>query len=59
MFQNHYITPFYFFQSPFLRFGTRIDITNTVQQQMTRFTHGEENGEADDIRRIPHRWQRV
>ncbi|KAJ4429286.1 hypothetical protein ANN_26290 [Periplaneta americana] len=31
------------------RFGTRMDIANAVQQQMTRFTHGKENGETDGI----------
>ena len=32
-----------------IRFGTRMDSTNAVQQQMTRFTHGEENGKADGV----------
>ncbi|KAJ9601600.1 hypothetical protein L9F63_000208 [Diploptera punctata] len=51
MFQN---PPFYFF-TLFLRFGIRVDITNAVQQQITTFTQGEENGNADGIRRLPHR----
>ncbi|PSN54341.1 hypothetical protein C0J52_16039 [Blattella germanica] len=41
------------------RFGTREDIANAVRQQMTRFTHGAANAEADDIQRLQHRWQRV
>ena len=28
-------------------------------RQMTRFTHGAANPEADGIQRLPHRWQRV
>ncbi|GFY35755.1 uncharacterized protein TNCV_4841321 [Trichonephila clavipes] len=40
-------------------FTTREDIANAVRQQVTRFTHGAENAEADDIQRLPHRWQRV
>ncbi|PSN33783.1 Nuclear protein localization protein 4, partial [Blattella germanica] len=36
-------------------FGTQIDITKAVQQQMTRITHGE----ADCIRHLPHCWQCV
>ena len=41
------------------RFATREDIANPVRQQMTRFTHGAANPEADGIQRHPHRWQRV
>lgn len=41
------------------RFATREDIANAVRQQVTRFTHGAANAEADGIQRLPHRWQRV
>ncbi|PSN40220.1 hypothetical protein C0J52_12051 [Blattella germanica] len=41
------------------RIATGEDIDNAVCQQMTRFTHGAENSEADGIQRFPHRWQRV
>ncbi|GFW25355.1 uncharacterized protein TNCV_5089201 [Trichonephila clavipes] len=41
------------------RFATREDIANVVRQQITRFTHGVANAEADGIQRLPHRWQRV
>ncbi|PNF15368.1 hypothetical protein B7P43_G01023 [Cryptotermes secundus] len=37
------------------RFRTREDISNAVRREMTRFG----DGEADGIRRLPHRWQRV
>ncbi|GFW39247.1 zinc finger protein 624 [Trichonephila clavipes] len=41
------------------RFATQEDIANAVCQQVTRFTHGAANAEADGIQRLPHRWQRV
>ncbi|GFW37481.1 uncharacterized protein TNCV_860881 [Trichonephila clavipes] len=41
------------------RFVTREDIANAVRQQVTRFTLGAANAEADSIQRLPHRWQRV
>ncbi|GFV30509.1 uncharacterized protein TNCV_944942 [Trichonephila clavipes] len=41
------------------RFATRENIANVVRQQMTRFTHGAANAEADGIQRLLHRWQRV
>ncbi|GFV61391.1 uncharacterized protein TNCV_446071 [Trichonephila clavipes] len=41
------------------RFATREDIANAVRQQVTRFTHGAANAEADGIKRFPHLWQRV
>ncbi|GFW49044.1 hypothetical protein TNCV_3902421 [Trichonephila clavipes] len=40
------------------RFATRKDI-NAVRQQVTRFTHGAPNAEADGIQRLPHRRQHV
>ncbi|GFW65762.1 uncharacterized protein TNCV_585881 [Trichonephila clavipes] len=40
-------------------FATREDIVNTVCQQVTRFTHGASNAEADGIQRLLHRWQCV
>ncbi|PSN34596.1 hypothetical protein C0J52_27558, partial [Blattella germanica] len=33
------------------RFGIRMYSTIVVQQQMTRFTHAEENGKTDGVRR--------
>ncbi|GFV94984.1 uncharacterized protein TNCV_1029821 [Trichonephila clavipes] len=41
------------------RFATQEDIANAVREQVTRFTHGAENDEADGIQRLPHRWQGV
>ncbi|GFX96108.1 uncharacterized protein TNCV_2289981 [Trichonephila clavipes] len=40
-------------------FATRKDIANAVRQNVTRFTHGAANAEADGIQRLSHRWQRV
>ncbi|GFW21584.1 uncharacterized protein TNCV_4280991 [Trichonephila clavipes] len=40
-------------------FAAREDIANAMHQQVTRFTHGAANAEADGIQRLPHRWQRV
>ncbi|PRD24858.1 UNVERIFIED_CONTAM: hypothetical protein NCL1_42570, partial [Trichonephila clavipes] len=40
-------------------FATQEDIANAVRQQVTRFTHGAANAEADGIQRLPHRWQSV
>ncbi|GFY34859.1 uncharacterized protein TNCV_154321 [Trichonephila clavipes] len=40
------------------RFATREDLANAVCQQVTQFTHGAANAEADGIQRLPHRWQR-
>ncbi|GFW82307.1 uncharacterized protein TNCV_3817881 [Trichonephila clavipes] len=42
-----------------MRFATREDIANAVHQQVTQFTYGAANAEADGIQRLPHRWQRV
>ena len=33
-----------------------MDIANAVEQQRTKFTQGEEHGEADDVRRIPKKY---
>ncbi|GFV05169.1 uncharacterized protein TNCV_223831 [Trichonephila clavipes] len=41
------------------RFATREDFTHAMRQQVTRFTHGAANAEADGIQRLQHRWQRV
>ncbi|GFW19966.1 uncharacterized protein TNCV_866721 [Trichonephila clavipes] len=35
------------------RFATREDIANAVRKQVTRFTHGAANAEADGIRPPP------
>ncbi|GFW47961.1 histone-lysine N-methyltransferase SETMAR [Trichonephila clavipes] len=40
------------------RFATREDIANAVREQVTRFTHGVANAEADGIQHLSHRWQR-
>ncbi|KDR12840.1 hypothetical protein L798_13263, partial [Zootermopsis nevadensis] len=37
------------------RFRTREDISNAVRREMARFG----DGEADGIRRLPRRWQRI
>ncbi|GFX82280.1 uncharacterized protein TNCV_972921 [Trichonephila clavipes] len=39
--------------------ATREDIAKAVRQQVTRFTHGAANGEADVVQRLLLRWQRV
>ncbi|GFQ97019.1 hypothetical protein TNCT_501861 [Trichonephila clavata] len=36
------------------RLATREDIANALHQQVTRFTHGAANAEADGIQRLPH-----
>ncbi|GFU68007.1 uncharacterized protein TNCV_2823501 [Trichonephila clavipes] len=41
------------------RFVIPEDIANAVRQQVTRFTHGAANAEADGIQCLPHSWQRV
>ena len=38
------------------RFATLENIANTVHQQVTRFTHGVANAEADGIQHLPHSW---
>ncbi|GFQ66364.1 histone-lysine N-methyltransferase SETMAR [Trichonephila clavata] len=40
-------------------FATLQDISNAVRQQVTRFTHGVANAEANGIQHLSHRWQRV
>ncbi|GFU95200.1 uncharacterized protein TNCV_4139841 [Trichonephila clavipes] len=41
------------------RFVTQEDIANAMRQQVTRFTHGVANAEANAIQRLPHCRQRV
>ncbi|GFT14457.1 uncharacterized protein TNCV_4004271 [Trichonephila clavipes] len=41
------------------RFATREDIANAMHQQVTLFTHGAANTEADSIQCLPHCWHRV
>ncbi|GFW32809.1 uncharacterized protein TNCV_1773781 [Trichonephila clavipes] len=41
------------------RFATRDDFANAVRQQVTRFTQGAANAEADGIQCLPHRWQNL
>ncbi|GFT09635.1 uncharacterized protein TNCV_4948031 [Trichonephila clavipes] len=41
------------------RFATGEGIANAVRQQVTRFTHGTANAEADGIQRLPRSWQCV